>query len=1217
MYKAMKMNLSHSVVLLAMAFCFLLAALPGFAQGTTGKTGTTITFDGNSAKGLFSSAATTNAYRLFAFVRHVQTNVTLVSANTEGGTRKVDTTTGLFTNTANNILFTTDGKIALGIPADVTKNGVVTEKRRPVYYGIVAPKGYRIMRVVVDVDTDNATFYSNVNTNTETKSFNNTWNGITFQEVAFDSVGVQYSTSNSLTVSKGGSIFDIVKGQPTNVVYFTIDYTGSGYALLKSLKVTYSIDQPFTQQMPSEEGTDSIHTGDINLGAFKEYIIKNTSGVETDRVWGFDRYGISDTQHVPIWVKGEDAEVPTQATPEIVEIDGGQYFVAATKGDYYIEAPAKFRIIGATVNFLSQASAGVSTGEYTEVSGSDIVSGKEYLISDGTNYLTLSNGKLGNTTDQSKAAKWTFTVSEDNTSTENTEYYISCGEKYLHVTTSGRYPFYSYSLDLSTDEKQVWQYLENGSVLALSGYQDRKLTYTSSLISSGWDVGSSDYVIKFYQEEVLSSESGFTSTVYGCEGNNEPQAKTLTESIDSAKVELTGFNNDAIHFNISEIKGGKALYNVNLQLMPLDPEMQSLGVGCLDAKNEVVGKTTVTAENFVLATNESQTAYVIAPETDAEECQVAFTDAYNEQRTKWYTDGSKDNDGYSNYFLVGSDADAGENDDVKIDAGNNDFAKARVFATVAGTEKLDFTNIGKFDWTATTENPEYLKYNDFSKTDAEINSGCLTLTLKEAGGTTKQSDPTTVYVYTADQPTFNIMPSGSGTKHIDFRYYDITVQAIARMTPVVEVDNILIYNSTLKGAPHKGSSTLTRDESLDKSHKYVGITVKAKIGETIQKDGEGVLASKDIVDAIGKALKDYDNYCGFGKSDSLRGILYLDMSKLKSSDNDHLVDFNKQTADNCLYFMYPGYQAQSGSLNVITKSATGDAFEASSGIKIYDQQPFFTPFDFTTGTNTVSYERKGTHGKAKVTQMSCVLPFEIKLDENGHPYTASDTKDERITFRTITGSGTLKGSLGGNDYAYVVSAESVESGKAEANTPYHVTTDVKDGGFTFNIEGAKFVKTPDTTEGVEAILTDNGSTWRAYGTFAGATPGKDQNRFIFASEYFRKTGAQQDNEVAYVLPFRAWFDTSDSNAAKTNMFAVVTDLDDIVTGIGDARVDGGLDIHTGHGWFSVSAGKATTVRAFTTGGQMVAGGSLAQGETARYNVPQGVYIVNGMKVIVK
>lgn len=1191
MYKAMKMNLSHSVVLLAMAFCFLLAALPGFAQGTTGKTGTTITFDANSSKGLFSSAASTNAYPLFAYVRHVQTNVALVSANTEGGTRKIDTTTGLFTNTANNILFTTDGKIALGIPANST-----TEARRPAYYGIIAPKGYRIMRVVVDVDTDNAEFSTNKETTAGTTPFTNTWSGVSFQEVAFGSDGLPSSTSNSLTVSEDASVFDVVKVQPTNVMYFTVNYTGSGYTLLKSLKVTYSIDQPFSQQMPSAEGTDSIHTGDINLGAFKEYIIKNKKGEEQDRLWGFNRYGVTDTQQVPVWVNG------TQATPEIVKVDDNQYFVAATEGDYYIEAPAKFRIIGATVNFLSQASA----GEYTEVSGSDIVSGKEYLISDGTNYLTLSNGELSNTTTQSQATKWLFTSIKDN------YYYVSCGDYYLHITTS-RWSG-SRTLDVSTTDKQDWMYKANYKGLYQGGYDMFDLYY-----DNGWTCGSKDYPLTFYQEKVLSSESGFTSTVYGREGNNEPQINTLDEGNNSASVELTGFNNDAIHFSISDIKGGKALYNVNLQLMPLDPELQSLSVGCLDASNKVMGKTTVTAENFVLATNESQIAYVIAPETEDTECQIAFTDAYNEQRTKWYTDGkSKDNDGYSNYFFVGSKADIGGEVDVilNVDADNNPHD--RVFATVAGEKKLDFTNIGYFDWFGTTGNPDRIEYNDFSKTEAEIGDAKLKLQLKSAGGTTRQSDPTTVYIYIADQPTFNIMPSGQGTKHVDFRYYDITVQAIAKMTPHVEVDNILIYNSTLKGAPHKESSTQTRDEALDTSHKYVGITVKAKIGDTIQKDGEGVLASKDIVDAIKTALENYGGgYCGFGASDPLRGILYLDMSKLKSSDNDHLVDFNKQTADNCLYFMYSGYQAQSGSLNVITKSANGEVFEASSGIKIYDQQPFFTPYNFTTGTNAVSYEREGTHGKAKVMQMSCVLPFEIKLDESGHPYTASDAKDEHITFRTITGSGTLKGSLAGEGYAYAVKADNVGSGKAEANTPYHVTTDIENGGFTFNIEGATFVKTPDTTEGVEAALTDDGSTWKAYGTFAGATPDKGNKRFIFASEYFRKTGAQQDNEVAYVLPFRAWFDTSDSNAAKTNMFAVVTDLDDIVTGIGDARVDGGLNILTGHGWFSVSAGKATTVRAFTTGGQMVAGGSLAQGETARYNVPQGVYIVNGMKVIVK
>ena len=267
----------------------------------------------------------------------------------------------------------------------------------------------------------------------------------------------------------------------------------------------------------------------------------------------------------------------------------------------------------------------------------------------------------------------------------------------------------------------------------------------------------------------------------------------------------------------------------------------------------------------------------------------------------------------------------------------------------------------------------------------------------------------------------------------------------------------------------------------------------------------------------------------------------------------------------------------------------------------------------------VNYEREGTHGKAKVTQMSCILPFDINLDGNGHPKSANDQTDTNVTFRKITSSGTLKGSLGNQEYSYAVVATKVTDDKAKANTPYHVTTEIEDGGFTFNILNAKFVKTPATTDGTEATLKDNGTTWTANGTYAGLTPAKADNRFIFASGYYRKTGAQVDNDVAYVLPFRAYFDTTDKNAAKTNAFAVVTDLNGIVTGIGSVKADGsnGLTIHAGYGCFSVTADYDTAVKAFAVGGQMVANGSISKGETVSYNVPQGVYIVNGVKVVVK
>lgn len=1194
MYTTMRMIFSHSIAALAIALCSLFAASPGHAQETQGKTGTTITFDGNSSRGLFSSAASSNEYPLFAYARHIQTNINLISANSEGGTRTIDTTTGLFTNTANNILFTkTDDKIALGVPADKTSNGTTTTQR-PVYYSIVAPKGYRIIRVVINVNTTSKSISFEKGNSTTTVT--NTWNGATFKEVTFDDNGAPQPTSNSLTITKTDSIFEIIKSQPTNIIYFTHDYQAGGYTLLNSLKITYVIDQPFTQQMPSAEGTDLIHTGDINLGEFKKYTVKNTSGEITDEIWAFDRYGITDTQQVPVWV-GSNGSTPIQTTPEIEKVGDDQYFVAATEGDYYIEAPAKFRIIGATVNFLSQ---GTSSTSYKEVTSID--SGKEYLIGDGTNYLTLSGSTLGNTTDQSKATKWTFTSSDDG-------YTIKSGNYYLNLTWN--------TLNPSTSSR-TWIYNENN--LSTTYYYTYYTYYTYYLAyNSSWQANrTAPNNIKLYEQETISTgESGFTTTVYGRDGETEPQENILTASNDKAIVELTGFNNDAIHFNISNLKGGKALYNVNLLLMPLDPEVQKLSIGCLDGDN-VIGKTTVTAENFVMATNESKVAYVIAPDKDLNTCKIAFDDAYNEQRTMWYTDGSKENDGHSNYFLVGSAADKGGDDDVLLNADHREYEKARVHAKVAGENKLHFTNIASFDWAVVEGNPNYLEYNKFSKNSAGISPDILTLELKDAEGTTKQSDQKTVYVYTSDQPTFNIMPTGSGTKHIDYRYYDITVQAIAKMTPVVKVDNILIYNSTLKGKPNKESSTLKRDEALDNSHKYVGITVSASLtegGEEVA-EGTGVLASEDIITAIKTVLQEYAGY-GFSENDILRGILYLDMSKLKSSDNTQLKNFDEQTADNCLYFMYPGYQAQSGSKNVISKTA--NAFEATSDIKIYDQQPFFTPYDFSTGTHAVNYEREGTHGKAKVTQMSCILPFDINLDGNGHPKSANDQTDTNVTFRKITKSGEVKGTLGNQEYSYAVVAEPITDIKAEANTPYHVTTDVEDGGFTFNILNAKFAQTPATTDGKEATLTDNGGIWTAYGTYAGMTPAKADNRFIFASGYYRKTGAQVDNNVAYVLPFRAYFDTTDGNSAKTNAFAVVTDLNGIVTGIGSVKADGsnGLTIHAGHGCFSVTADYDTAVKAFTVGGQMVANGSINKGETVSYNVPQGVYIVNGVKVVVK
>ena len=79
------------------------------------------------------------------------------------------------------------------------------------------------------------------------------------------------------------------------------------------------------------------------------------------------------------------------------------------------------------------------------------------------------------------------------------------------------------------------------------------------------------------------------------------------------------------------------------------------------------------------------------------------------------------------------------------------------------------------------------------------------------------------------------------------------------------------------------------------------------------------------------------------------------------------------------------------------------------------------------------------------------------------------------------------------------------------------------------------------------------------------------------------------------------------------------DENDVVpTGINDLNASKvGLQIVGGHGCLTVSSDADAIVRVFTVAGQLVANEDITAGETLRMNVPQGVYLVNGVKVVVR
>lgn len=1156
------------------------------------KMGTTVTMDKKSASPLFSygaQAADVNA-QYFSFLRHNNSHIQIVSATRPDLADGTD----VLKTPANNMIFTAVGSDSLL----AWYNGQEWGPRYQTPFGhfaVMTPKGYRFLRFEMVLDGSNTSNYA-------------------VTRYTYDASGKVVPIDSAVTVSGKEVSFNRTLSDGSNVLYFRVNVGGTAInpVVIKSLRLTYAIDEPYNVEVPNSKG-DGIHTGFVNFGTFSNNLSSldaSAKGANGGRgYWAYNAANVTDLQSVNVR-KDDNSQLSS------VNIENKYYYVAPSDGDYYVEAPAKFRIIGATVNFKRAESTSFDTyipSESTNgvqiVLGASTNSNNSVNTESSGNYLKIDeNGTVSNVTSPAQAT--VFTV----------DYHTGSGENHYSLKLpNGKY--------LGMDANQKIVTLDNAEQALWSYNNGWKFPYASGKYSfiGAW---SSLYTWRAIAMDVRSAiaysmpltASDFTATVYNRENTAAATdgEKSLTEDNATQTVTVSDMNNDAVHINLSGIAtGGAALFNVNLTLLPLNPEVPTLQAAAKNAKGDVVGNYQVTSLNYDFNNGNTVRVPVLATDAATTDYTMVFRNANNEERTLWYTTGSNSNNlnvkgGYSNYYLVGSEADTelGMNLD-----DNTNVPSARVDVDEAGSTFIPSTNtksVGDVNFQGDKQTDYQTTANSqiVDNIGTKENAGYATVTM------TTSSDPKTVYIYSADVPTYTIMPS-SLTKnlHIDFRSYTIKVQPVQSEKPVIQL--VTLYDKTFKSDIHK--TPLSEDRTyndkgtVDSNHKFVGVKVssQAEDGQTVY----GALTAQQIFTALRDALKDYSDYSYWFTEnpqniDSLRGVLYVDMSGLTSvSIDNHTSTYMGKTADNCLFFMPEGF-AGTNIPNTIGKFGT--SYTAIGDITVYDQQPFFSPYDFGTGTYSAVYTREGTVNgldkgnlgsrMATVKNMAAILPFNINLDGKGHPYTTSDNTDQDITFHDITGSGdaTFLRYSDKQPVSYAVIADFVKDDVANANQPYYVTNSRNEGGFTFNIGGAHFVKTGDVTyatgdaaASVSFASLNRSGDWAPTGTYSGvAISNKDENwshLWYFSKDYFWNASKLKDNDHFNVRPFRAYYSAPSTLDAK--IAAVVFDKNEIVsTGIS-----------------SVSTTSDKTGKVYTIDGRYVG--------TSLEGLAPGLYIQDGRKVV--
>ena len=118
--------------------------------------------------------------------------------------------------------------------------------------------------------------------------------------------------------------------------------------------------------------------------------------------------------------------------------------------------------------------------------------------------------------------------------------------------------------------------------------------------------------------------------------------------------------------------------------------------------------------------------------------------------------------------------------------------------------------------------------------------------------------------------------------------------------------------------------------------------------------------------------------------------------------------------------------------------------------------------------------------------------------------------------------------------------------------------------------------------------------------------------------FVNSTDLDNNRPNVYVYPFRGYYKYTISGGAKAmSGFYVEYGENGETTGIADMTRKADLTVSAGNGSITLSAAVDTKATITAVSGVCVDRLSLKAGETRTLSVPAGLYVINGVKIIVK
>lgn len=1034
----------------------------------------------------------------------------------------------------------------------------------------------------------------------------------------------------------------------SNHLYFRISHTDRVYfgVTIKSAVFYFSAEGDFTETVQPEMAPSSITSVGVNYMKSSFTTSKLDLGMVSLDKYGhytYDYMNVKDMLGYNI-IMQKDAPV-NGVLPETAgggtiysTYNGGKYYYGLGNNTYYVECPVTvpneggtespigFRIVGAKVNYAygeeNEAGTQPATKKYEQFNLYSDVRTTRYYLGNGYDRYT-------------KAMAWF--IDEDG--------YVRCGnsgENYLTVATvqwrpnwwSDDYQNVTYLTTTQNKSDALKFRKSNGYLQVKDGnYQGNYVCYGAQANNTYFwrlrdNYNSTPAIIRntntFAEISIGNVDvpaftpKPYTLTVYGKTGKSTDIIRTesVSESNKSGSVDLGDLNNDAIKFSISGLpEGAKALITVELTMQALDPYIKSLDIVCqeADASGNALstGRTltqTFTASNFAVRGGRF---YFYVPEDFTNQCKFTFENLMSDygDNTYWGNTSSKNKARYSlvkspywtdnsNLYSTSYDPDA-------------DY-ETKVYATVAGTSEFVFNNADQ----VSSGNAQYLEEYPFSLSNY---SGDFENVVVGVNG------EKTAYLFTCDETRYNISPVTS-TQHRYYAYYQMDM-VLQKNTYTGVIEWQKVYDSSWYN-----DGTTTRE---DAQYGALIKTTKASAAE----NEYGYLTVGQIQKLIA------DNLGKNGGPTTKDQILYVDASKLLSVQEDEIT--NAQTGevtkttldklkdglgDNVLVFLPNGTTANHD--NFASLNESGSTFQAAKDIVITDQRPFYSPYDIQVGTNGYArYTRTTTVTNKKVSKASVILPFTIDLNDGAH--TNADGSSFMLYQMQPKNCLSFKKDEAREGKNYAAHFTLVSGRASLANEPYFVEVTSAPSGegmenvsFAVICKGASIVKTSQGAQGVftsasTASGTADGKSvvFTAKGSYGGQKIAKSGHYiFYYANDKFYNNQNLTGAGDLFVSPFRSYYTYDGTNLAKMmNMFDVsfFENESSETTEISDVNVETDLKAVGGYGSITLTASKDSNITIASLNGMSVERTTMKAGDVRTIQVPAGLYVVNGVKIMVK